>query len=160
RVGLTGISDAKKLDRVTPDDVVVLTFSGHGYTSRDGAFYLLPSDSGSEEAVTEDTLRRFISSQELSEWLRDVDAGQMSMIIDACHAAASVDAGGFKPGPMGNRGLGQLAYDKGMRILAASQADDVALEVARLQHGLLTYALVEEGLRSDKKGSTKGDKKA
>ena len=53
------------------------------------------------------------------------------MIVDACHSAASVDEAGFKPGPMGSRGLGQLAYDKGMRILAASQADDVALESGR-----------------------------
>jgi len=52
---------------------------------------------------------------------------------------------GFKPGPMGDRGLGQLAYDKGMRILAATQADDVALESGSLGQGLLTYAL-KEGL--------------
>jgi hypothetical protein len=49
---------------------------------------------------------------------------------------------------MGSRGLGQLAYDKGMRILAASQADSVALESANLKHGLLTYALVNEGLEA------------
>jgi hypothetical protein len=42
--------------------------------------------------------------------------------------------------------MGQLAYDKGMKILAASQANDVALEVAGLRQGLLTYALVREGL--------------
>ena len=47
---------------------------------------------------------------------------------------------------MGSRGLGQLAYDKGMRILAASQADDVALESEKLKQGLLTYALVHDGL--------------
>ena len=42
--------------------------------------------------------------------------------------------------------MGQLAYDKGMRILAASQADDVALESEKLKQGLLTYALVHDGL--------------
>jgi len=31
-----------------------------------------------------------------------------------------------------------LAYDTGMRILAASQADDMALEVGKLRQGLLT----------------------
>ncbi len=49
---------------------------------------------------------------------------------------------------MGSRGLGQLAYDKGMRILAASQADDVALESQKLEQGLLTYALVRHGLKA------------
>jgi hypothetical protein len=47
---------------------------------------------------------------------------------------------------MGDRGLGQLAYDKAMRILAASQSNDVALESDHLKHGLLTYALAVDGL--------------
>ncbi|MBB4576837.1 hypothetical protein [Rhizobium lentis] len=66
----------------------------------------------------------------------------MVMIIDACHSAGSVPAG-FKPGPMGDRGLGQLAYDKGMRILATTQAADVALESGKYGQGLLTFALKE-----------------
>jgi len=33
-----------------------------------------------------------------------------------------------------------------MRILAASRADDVASESDRLEQGLLTFALVREGL--------------
>jgi hypothetical protein len=78
--------------------------------------------------------------------MRDVDAGDMVMIVDTCHSASTVEEPGFKPGPMGSRGLGQLAYDKGMRILAASQANDVALESEKLKQGLLTYALVHDGL--------------
>jgi len=157
RADLIGIPNADQLERATPDDLVILTFSGHGDTETGGMFYLLPSDSGTDKAITPSLLKRFISSEELSEWLREVDAGQMAMIIDACHSAASVDPGGFKPGPMGDRGLGQLAYDKGMRILAASQADNVALEIQNLHQGLLTYALVWEGLRSGDKGNLKAD---
>lgn len=53
---------------------------------------------------------------------------------------------------MGSRGLGQLAYDKRMRILTATQADNVAMELPvtadgrKINHGLLTYALSEDGL--------------
>ena len=47
---------------------------------------------------------------------------------------------------MGDPGLGQLAFDKGIRILAATQADDVALEDPLLRQGLLTYALASEGI--------------
>ena len=93
-----------------------------------------------------------MSSAELTDWLRGVDAGDMVMIIDACHSAASVAAGGFKPGPMGDAGLGQLAFDKGIRILAATQADDVALEDRRLGQGLLTYAVTRDGLGSARGG--------
>ena len=135
------------LAKATPDDLVIIAFSGHGYTEPSGQFYLLPSDSGAESAITSAVLTKFISSEDLSQWLREVDAGQMAMIIDACHSAASVETPGFKPGPMGDRGLGQLAYDKGMMILAATQASDVALEVQKIQQGLLTYALVQEGLK-------------
>ena len=51
---------------------------------------------------------------------------------------------------MGAPGLGQLAYSKGMQILAASQGDALANEDAKLQHGLLTYALLVEGLAETK----------
>jgi hypothetical protein len=68
------------------------------------------------------------------------------MIVDACHSAAAIESGDFKPGPMGSRGLGQLAYDKGMLILAAAQKSEFALEVEQLEHGLLTYALLVDGV--------------
>ena len=87
-----------------------------------------------------------ISSDDLADWLKDVDAGAIAMILDACHSAAAMAGEGFKPGPMGSKGLGQLAYDKGIMILAAAQAADVALESDRFSHGLLTYALVREGI--------------
>jgi uncharacterized caspase-like protein len=132
--------------------LVILAFSGHGYTDPQGRFYLLPSDAGMDSTITDAKLPKFISSDELSQWLRDVDAGELVMIIDACHSAASVPEA-FKPGPMGDRGLGQLAYDKGMQILAATQADNVALESERLGQGLLTYALVQDGLKARKAAS-------
>jgi len=46
------------------------------------------------------------------------------MVADACHSAA---VEGFKSGPMGNPGLGQLSYEKGMPILLASQVENSAL---------------------------------
>ena len=49
---------------------------------------------------------------------------------------------------MGSRGLGQLAYDKRMRILTSTQADDVALESELIKQGLLTYALTHDGIEA------------
>jgi hypothetical protein len=145
---LASVAGADQLAAATPDDAVFVLFSGHGHAGPRGAFYLLGADTGPGVGKTVDDalLRRSISSDELSTWIKPVDAGAITMVIDACHSAAAVEAEGFKPGPMGSRGLGQLAYDKGIRILTASQADDVALESDRLQHGLLTHALINEGL--------------
>lgn len=145
------IPHADQVRKAQPEDLLLLTFSCHGAADKAGGdFYVFPYDIGPHQqaGLTDDLKRHALSSRELSRWLRDVDAGTIAMIVDACHSAASVDAGGFKPGPMGSRGLGQLAYDKGMQILAASQADNVALESDKLGegHGLLTWALVHDGL--------------
>ena len=47
------------------------------------------------------------------------------MVLDSCHSGAAPGQG-FRPGPLGDRGFGQLAYDKGLRIFAATQPDKVA----------------------------------
>jgi len=134
--------------KATPDDAFFLSFSGHGYASSDGQYYMIPSDiAGSCLHVDKALLASAISADELAEWLRPVDAGEMAFVLDACHSAESVEAGEFKPGPMGSRGLGQLAYDKRIRILVASQAREVAVEYDKLQQGLLSYVLTQDGLR-------------
>jgi hypothetical protein len=135
-----------ELRRVEPEDLVLLSFSSHGVTDKDGEFYLLPYDLGKDSAgkVTLELLKRSVSSQELSLWLGPVDAEQLVMVVDACHSAGAVEVEGFKPGPMGNPGLGQLSYDKGMPILVASQASESAWAVEG--YSLLSYALAREGI--------------
>jgi WD40 repeat protein len=132
-----------ELRQATPNDMILISFSGHGYTDAAGRFYLVPSDvrTNGNSPVPES----MISAGDLASWLGGVDAGEIHMVIDACHSAASVQSGTFKPGPMGDPGLGQLAYDKGIRILAASAPDQLAMEDSLLGHGRLTYALVFEG---------------
>lgn len=148
-------ADGSGFAATTPDDLVVISFSGHGWADPHGNFYLLPADARwPDTALTPDTAS-LVSSAELTAWLRGIDAGAMAMVIDACHSAASVATSGFRPGPMGDPGLGQLAYDKGIRILAATQTDDVAMENADLGQGLLTYALAGEGI--DASGFGKAD---
>ncbi len=162
-----------RLRQARPEDLVLISFSSHGYADPQGNFYLVPYDmgtSGGADLAAQDVLRRSISSADLSRWLRDVDAGELTMIVDACHAALSVQTAGFKPGPMASRGLGQLAYDKGMRILTSTQAGDKAWEADELSdvsnaggtsrkgddqssgggNGLLTYVLTRDGLETFK----------
>jgi WD40 repeat protein len=144
------IPEIQKVERAQPEDLVLLAVSSHGYTDDRGVFHIVLADIGMktpQDKITPELQGKSLSSDELSAWLRDVDAGEMVMVVDSCHSAATVEAEGFKPGPMGSRGLGQLAYDKGMRILAASKSEQSAVERDGIKHGLLSYALVDEGLK-------------
>lgn len=144
------VPDIATVAKAEPEDLVLLSFSSHGYTDDRGVFHIVLWDIGKDtpqDKITPELQGNSLSSDVLSGWLRDVDAGEMTMIVDACHSEATVAAEGFKPGPMGSRGLGQLAYDKGMRILAASKSNEEAMELGGpIKQGLLSYALIEEGL--------------
>ena len=144
-----GAETLKQIQQAHPNDAVFILFSSHGYADANGIFYILPSNIGANNAkLTPDLLAHALSSDELSLWLRDVDAGEMVMIVDACDAAA-FKGKDFKPAPMGSRGLGQLAYDKGMKILAATQEANSAIETGgAIKHGLLTYALLTDGIEN------------
>lgn len=138
--------EAGMLQAATPDDAVIVSYSGHGWANAQGDFYLIPGDGRWADGATTPDLASVFATADLVTPFQAMQAGEIALVIDACHSAASVADGRFKPGPMGDSGLGQLAYDKGIRILAATQADDVALEDARLGQGLLTYALAVDGL--------------
>ena len=134
--------------KAAPEDLLFLAFSCHGDADpKTGEYYLFPAhlDSSLTRWPDPALAARGLSSAELTAWMQGVDAGEMAMVIDSCHSGA-VTGQAFKPGPMDSPGLGQLAYYKRMRILSASAANAVAKEYPDLGHGLLTAALVGDGL--------------
>jgi WD40 repeat protein len=158
------LPNQEKLQPATPDDLIVIYIASHGYADPNGKFYIVPSDIGDPAGVGEELLNRClknseqssscqaardfldhtISSNELTQWLQIIDAGQMVLILDSCHSAA-VSGPNFKPGPMGDAGFGQLSYDKRMLVLAATQAENVAWGTLELgDRSLLTYALIKQ----------------
>lgn len=143
----SGIPNSEQLI-ATPDDLVLISYSGHGLSDDDGEFYILPTDAKETPDSSLEGLDRgsLIAADEMSDWLREVDAGEIVLIIDACQSGAGIQDRSFRPAPLASRSLGQLAYDKGMRVLVAARAGDSAVESSRLKHGVLTYALLKEGL--------------
>ena len=142
------------LKRAEPEDTVVIYFAGHG-TAQAQRFYLIPHDlgyTGDRTKLTEQGLKTMlthsISDVELESSVENLDAGHLLLIIDACNSGQALEAEEKRRGPMNSKGLAQLAYEKGMYILTAAQSFQAALEAAQLGHGYLTYALVEEGLKT------------
>jgi WD40 repeat protein/uncharacterized caspase-like protein len=143
-----------RLKRAEPEDAVIIYFAGHG-TAQGQRFYLLPHDlgyTGDRGALDENGLKTIlshsISDLELEDAVEGLAARSLLMVIDACNSGQALEAEEKRRGPMNSKGLAQLAYEKGMYILTAAQSYQAALEAAQLGHGLLTYALVEEGLKT------------
>jgi WD40 repeat protein len=143
----------EKLKATQPEDAVFIYFAGHG-TAQGQRFYLLPHDlgyagerTGLDAAGLQLILGHGISDEELERAVEGIDADKFLMVIDACNSGQALEAEEQRRGPMNSKGLAQLAYEKGMYILTAAQSYQAAQEASQLGHGLLTYALVEEGLK-------------
>jgi WD40 repeat protein len=142
--------------KAQPEDAVSIFLASHGAASG-GHFYLVPHDlgyDGSPANLNPDAwktiLSHSISDQDLENAFQAIDTGRILLILDACNSGQALEAEGKRVGPINSRGLAQLAYEKGMYVLAASQSYQAALEVSELGHGLLTHSLIAEGLNERK----------
>ncbi|HZE70162.1 MAG TPA: caspase family protein [Pyrinomonadaceae bacterium] len=155
--------------RVQPEDAVVVYFAGHGtvgsclsattqQVNAKDRFYLVPYDLGyygaipdrCEQKLLDEVAHHSISDEELTRAFEGIDAGQLLLVIDACNSGQALESEETRRGPMNSRGLAQLAYEKGMYILTAAQSLQEAKADKKIAkgHGYLTYALVEEGLKT------------
>ena len=148
--------------RAEPEDTVIISFAGHGVSTSD-RFYFIPYDlgyTGPRSAIgpnLQRVLDNGISDQDLDRALEPLDARHLVLVIDACQSGQALSSDDERRGPMNSRGLAQLAWEKGMSILAAAQGYQAALESEKLGHGYLTFALVEEALNSPVADSTPPD---
>jgi len=145
--------DLARLRRAQPEDTVIIYYAGHGI-AQEQRFYIIPHDLGYQGARTKidpagmkTLLDHSLSDRELESALDGVDAAQALLVLDACNSGQALEAEDKRLGPMNSKGLAQLAYEKGMFILTAAQGYQAAKEATQLGHGLLTYALVVQGLK-------------
>ena len=145
--------------KASQHDAVLIFYSGHGISARvsdEYNYYLLPSDMGIQSAFGETksaeiraAASTLISTEDLEEALLPLRAGYAALILDACQSGQALEGAEWR-GPLNPRGLARLAYEKGMYLLAASEAQQPARELERLGHSVLTYALFREGLQERK----------
>jgi WD40 repeat protein len=163
-----------------PEDSVFLYFSGHGSAAQP-RFYFVPHDlgyMGFRDPIAPDGLETIqlhsVSDLDLQRVLEKLDASTIVLVIDACNSGQALEAPElsssnsnvakaaqlrrqlFYRGPMNAKGLGQLAYEKGMYVLTGAQSYQAALEVERMGSGLMTYALIFEALTERKAARVSG----
>ena len=151
------------IQKIGPDDVLFVYIASHGYKSPQGEYYAIPYDVGDDNTgLSESTLddcfankvisstckkaKQFlfnsISSVDLFNWWTEIDGDEMVLVLDSCHAG-SAPGESFRDAPLGDKSFGQLAYDKGMRILTATEPDDKAFSPAQLGISFLADVLIE-----------------
>ena len=115
-------------------DVVIFYFAGHGaegpHISRGAAYYLIPHD-----AEVTSLMSTAIDKDRLQFLWGAIGAQRKVFITDACHSGGLqnmkvLSADGLEP-------------VEGFVTLAAARADQLALELPQLGHGLFTYSLTE-----------------
>ncbi len=106
-------------------DVAVIYYAGHGVL-RGGEFYLLPTD-----APDPDSANR-ISAAEFAAAVGKIPARRKLVIVDACQSGGAM-----------TRLVGVLSNAPGASIHLMASSLASAIEMRRLNHGIMTYALLE-----------------
>jgi len=151
----TSPASIREIKPAQVEDAVIVFFSGHG-VAHNNSYYLIPHDlgfGGKRSELNAEALQvildHSISDKELEQAFERINAAHLILILDAANSGQALEAEEARRGPMNSKGLAQLAYEKGMYILTASQSYQAAMEVSQYRHGLLTFALLE-GLTTNK----------
>jgi len=134
--------------KATAKDIFILYLSGHGINTS-GDFYYLTKDAYTANASAytfKEVLKAVaISSNEFTEYLKNVAAQKQLFIIDACASGKLVEnLVAHRDIPYSTlKALDRLKDRTGTHIITGCAADAVSYEASRFGQGLLTYSLLE-----------------
>jgi len=135
------------------DDTLLFYYSGHGVPDTDGDVYLATS-----EIDPDSPYRRGFSFNELTKMMNNSSSTKVVAILDCCYSgAAKIAKGVGKGGEDAAAKIGRAAIDdkstnlnknKGICLLAASQAAQEAYSLKEGNYSIFTHYLLE-GLKGD-----------
>jgi uncharacterized caspase-like protein len=119
---------------MTPRDVAVVFFAGHGGMDRKGIFYLIPVDMRED-----DIAGSCLSDAEFKRALANLP-GRVVAMLDACHSGSVAQKRDASADDL-VRDL--VSEDIGVVVMCSSQGSEYSMEHPKLKHGFFTFALVE-----------------
>lgn len=123
---------------MTPRDVAIVYFSGHGARDQEGNFYLVPVD-----ANLSDLASSGVSGDQLKSALVEMP-GRVMLILDACHSGAANESGLHNGKKLTDDLVRDLVTDDyGVVVMSSSLGEEYSLESPTIRQGFFTYALVE-----------------
>lgn len=149
--------------QTAPSDIVMVFMAGHGLSQigdRKDYFFLTPeADPNAVTPLTADT--GAVSGTILRDLLTAMPAAKQVVVLDTCQSGAALTTLGAERsvGADYQRAYESLRDSTGMWLLAGAAADQKSYESANVEHGLLTYSLLEaidrasgDGLRTASSG--------
>ncbi|MEI6436531.1 MAG: caspase family protein [Bacteroidota bacterium] len=138
-------------------DVLVFFFAGHGVMSEGinnlkSEFYLVPNDVVQLYGNDGGLLQKALSSNELIDYSKRIQAQKQLFVIDACQSGGAVETFASR-GAAEEKAIMQLARSTGICLLSASGSEQIASEFSQLGHGVFTFSLIE-GLQGKADGGT------
>ena len=143
-------------EKAKPQDVFLLTLSGHGAMIDQRYFFLPHEFTGKDEGGWKDDVRRHgLPGDVLEQWINKVPALKRVVVYDTCQSGGAVAIAGLSRNPLEfQRAFETFRRSTGSHVIAAATASQDAEEIRDLGHGALTYALLA-GLGAVDKGPLK-----
>ena len=120
-------------DTFGKEDLLLVYFACHGTRGGDGIPRLVAEDTRAETLT--DT---GIAVADVERWMRESGAGQLVLMLDACHMGQGTDERKAEVVSKFVKGVYERRPE-GFALLASSTAGQVAREFGELQHGLFSY---------------------
>jgi hypothetical protein len=127
-------------------DLFIFYYAGHGVmsesTNSQSQFYLIPHDVTQLYGRDDLLSGKGISSSELKELSKSINAQKQVFILDACQSSGALGSVAVR-GAAEEKALAQLARSTGTFWITATGTEQFATEFAELGHGVFTYSLIE-----------------
>jgi WD40 repeat protein len=120
---------------MTPLDVGVFFFSGHGARVPDGTFYLVPVNASPSDL--EGTL---VSGDVLKQTLADIP-GRLVAMLDCCHSGSVADQ--LRPSRVDGLARDLVTDEYGVVVMCSSLGRESSLESSATKAGFFTLSVVE-----------------
>ena len=119
---------------MTPKDIGMFFFSGHGAKDETGEFYLVPVD------VDRDLSATCVTGKQVTEALANIP-GRLICMLDCCHAGAA--AGGSNPLGTDDLVRNLTSEDCGVVCMCASASREFSIESTETNAGFFTRSVVD-----------------
>ena len=138
------LSNIKEFGKaILPDDVFILYLAGHGITHTDGDYYYIPYDF--KERGSDPFPTYGVSKWSLIDALSDIQAENMTIVLDTCNSASFNSGKVVKSELEGldkNAIIDRFAAKAGYDLIAACSSYQNAIDDYK-GHGLFTYCLLD-----------------